>query len=374
MKILFCFDSSAKSVYFESLTEGFLEKGIEVEALFFCEKGILQERLERQGIVCHNYIKTQGNILFKAFFNVRYVVKLVKSKEINGIFSHLVYANFYAALASYFLPKTKVVVCRHHADQFYQDRNNKAIRFDKIINFLAPHLLVISQKGYEHVTKIENVPAHKVSFLPLVYDFEKYNTYEKQDVEPKKSDIALRVIAVSRLVFIKRIAHFFPVIQHFKEKNSLIEMYIIGDGPLGNELKKQVKDLGIADLVHFLGHQENVIPHIEAADLMLQLSVSESSNQVVKEAGLCGKTVIACKGVGDFDEYLDETNAYLLERDFQTKDLIYIMERLIESSNTVRRDSYGEGRYVKGENLKRRVTEHFSFNNNHIKQYLSLFE
>jgi glycosyltransferase involved in cell wall biosynthesis len=361
MKILFVFQDSGKSVYFESLTEGFIRKNIEVEALFFCEKGTLQNRLEQQGIVCYNYtVPAQGNIFFKAFYNARYVVKLTKKIGANGVFSHLVYANFYTALASYFLPQVKVVCCRHNADEYYQSKNVKANRFDKIVNFLAPQLLVISEKAKQHVIDIEKVSPTKVRFLPLAYDFNKYNTYENCFIKPKKEETLLRIVTVSRLVDIKRIAHFFPVIQYFKEKNKRFELHIIGDGPLGNTLKKQANQYEIADLVTFLGHQENVIPHIKGADIIGHLSISESSNQVVKEAGYCCKTVIACRGIGDFDSYLNDENAYILDKNFTTADLIKVIENV-------------EMMLEKGLKLKQTVLEKFSFNDNLINQYTALF-
>jgi glycosyltransferase involved in cell wall biosynthesis len=368
MKILFVFQDSGKSVYFESLTAGFLQKNIQIEALFLSEKGILQTRLEQQGITCHNYIIKQKSILSKAFYKARYIVGLAKKIGASGIFSHLVYANFYAAIASYFLPKIKVVCCRHNADEFYKTDNVKARRFDKIVNVLAPHLLVISETAKRHVIEVEKVSPKKVSYLPLAYDFTQYDTYENSYVAPKKADTDLRIVTVSRLVDIKRIDCFFPIIKHFKEKNKRIELHIIGDGPLENNLKKQVNTLDIADLVTFLGHQDNVIPHIQAADIVGHLSVSESSNQVVKEAGYCGKTVIACRGVGDFDTYLNDENAYLLDMYFTTEDIIKILENILNPDR-----SGTEGIREKGENLRKTVLDTFSINDNLIKRYIALF-
>ena len=139
---------------------------------------------------------------------------------------------------------------------------------------------------------------------------------------------------------------------------------IAADGPLDKELKNQVAQWGISDLVHFLGFRENVIPYIQAADLLVHLSVSESSNQVIKEVGYCGKTVVVCKGVGDFDDYLNETNAYLIERDFSEEDLIATIELILDNKDMLK---------IKGENLKKTVLERFSFQDKIVNQYLALF-
>jgi glycosyltransferase involved in cell wall biosynthesis len=361
MKILFCYQSSGKSVYFESLSHHLRASGFDIEILFFCETGHLQKRLEAEGFKCFNYISKRHRFILKTIENTRKLICFAQKNKPDFIFSHLGNANLYATGASYFLPKIKTIVCRHNADESYITKNTKAIFLDKLINRFASKIVVVSKKAYNHVLEVEKAEPKKLHFLPLAYDFERYEKDPNVSVLPKDADTKLRVLFISRLVDIKRIDAFFPVIKHFKEKNIRIEMQIIGDGPLENDLKNQVTALNISEFVQFLGHKNNVIPYIKAADLIVHLSVSESSNQVVKEAGYCGKTVIACKGVGDFDEYLNETNAYLLDKYFRTEDVIKIIE------NT-------EGVIEKGENLKKTVIERFSFQDKIEKQYLSLFK
>jgi glycosyltransferase involved in cell wall biosynthesis len=362
MKILFCFQDNGKSIYLESLICNLKAKNIEIEALFLCDTGYLQQQLEKEGIRCFNTTVKQNGFIVKTLTFTLHIIRFLRQSNYDFIFSHLAYANLYTSITSYFLPKTQVIVCRHNADEFYREGNKRGIFFDKIVNFLSPKILVVSQKAKDHLIEVEKVKPEKVHFLPLAYDFDRYNTISEieEEVKCKSEGISLRVLFISRLVTIKRIDRFFPVIKHFKENNIKIEMHIIGDGPLENSLKKQVKRLGLENLVTFLGHKKNVIPYIKATDLVVNLSVSESSNQVVKEAGYCGKTVIACRGVGDFDTYLNETNAYLLEKDFGLADLIQIIE------NT-------EGVHLKGENLKKQVIERFSFSDKIVTQYLDLF-
>ena len=86
---------------------------------------------------------------------MRYLIQLSRATKPDYIFSHLVNANLYAALSSYFLLKTKVIVCRHNADEFYQTNNKKAILLDKIVNRFAPKIVVVSQKAYQHLTSMQ---------------------------------------------------------------------------------------------------------------------------------------------------------------------------------------------------------------------------
>jgi glycosyltransferase involved in cell wall biosynthesis len=364
MKILFVYQDSGKSIYLESLTHHLKQKGIEVEAVFLCPKGHLQEQLEKQGVKCGNYCTSKKHIIPKMLFYTATIIRVSREIKPNLVVSSLVYANLYTAIASYFLGKISVITCRHNADEFYREGNKRGIFLDKVVNFLSPKILVVSQKAKEHLIEVEKVKAGKVHFLPLAYDFKRYKKAEKELVTPKSKDIKLRVLFISRLVAIKRIDRFFPLIKHFKEKNIKIEMHIIGDGPLEKSLKERVRNLDLEDLVMFLGHKNNVISYIETADLVVNLSISESSNQVVKEAGFCEKTVIACKEVGDFGTYLNETNAYLLEKSFSDSDLITTFDQIFQDLIQLK---------MKGENLKKTVLNRFSFQDKIVNQYLAFF-
>ena len=56
--------------------------------------------------------------------------------------------------------------------------------------------------------------------------------------------------------------------------------------------------------------------HVAAAELLVNPSFSESSNQAVKEAGILGKTCIVCDTVGDFNEFIiDKHNGFLVAKE-----------------------------------------------------------
>src|SRR6185436_12126176 len=65
----------------------------------------------------------------------------------------------------------------------------------------------------------------------------------------------------------------------------------------------------------FTGFVKNTADYLKASDLLLHPSLSEASNQVVREAGLLGKPSVVCEGVGDFNEYVvNEKNGFIVDR------------------------------------------------------------
>jgi glycosyltransferase involved in cell wall biosynthesis len=365
MKILFFYIGNTRSVFILSLAEQLKQRNIEVLFLFLCPKGELQTELESVGVGCFNYESGKKGLLGQVFKNTLFLINFARQHKPNCVFSHLNIPNLCAAAASYFLPKIRVVTCRHHADEFYQSGNRNGILLDKLINRLSKTIVVVSEKAYKHLVEEEKVSTQKIKFLPLAYDFEKYKIKPFQTLKQERNSQQLNVIFISRLIRDKRIESFFSIIQYFKNKEIRIKAVIAGEGPFESELRKQVEEYGVSDAVCFKGFQKQneLIPLIEDADLLVHLSVSESSNQVVKEAGYCGKPVIACKGVGDFDTYLDDSNAYLVEKNFTAAKLISVVEKVFQSPQEL---------VEKGANLRNRIIEKFTLTDKIVNQYLDV--
>jgi glycosyltransferase involved in cell wall biosynthesis len=53
-----------------------------------------------------------------------------------------------------------------------------------------------------------------------------------------------------------------------------------------------------------------------ASDLLIHPSLTEASNNVVKEMGVLEKGVAVCRNVGDFNDYIEEgRNGFFIDRD-----------------------------------------------------------
>jgi glycosyltransferase involved in cell wall biosynthesis len=67
--------------------------------------------------------------------------------------------------------------------------------------------------------------------------------------------------------------------------------------------------------------------YIAASDMLVHPSVSEASNQVVREAGLRGKPCIVCRDVGDFNEYItDRETGFLVSKENPEQEIFSIIK------------------------------------------------
>lgn len=94
-------------------------------------------------------------------------------------------------------------------------------------------------------------------------------------------------------------------------------MLFIGDGSMRNELEQKVQKLGIADVVRFVGNVPNgqVNRYLQAADVFLFTSKSETQGIVLAEAFAAGCPVVAVDASGVEDIVEDCINGFKTAED-----------------------------------------------------------
>lgn len=77
-----------------------------------------------------------------------------------------------------------------------------------------------------------------------------------------------------------------------------LHVVIVGDGPDRARLEKFAHDLSGPGVTHFVGEQEDVLPWIRRADLVWSTGRRETGSQVILEAMMAGRAVIAHRWFG----------------------------------------------------------------------------
>jgi glycosyltransferase involved in cell wall biosynthesis len=84
------------------------------------------------------------------------------------------------------------------------------------------------------------------------------------------------------------------------------QVLVVGGGPDGDVLKAYVDRAGLADLVSFTGHQEDVVPWLQSLDLFVLPSWGEEGvPQAVMQAMACGIPVVSTN-VGAIGEAVED--------------------------------------------------------------------
>jgi glycosyltransferase involved in cell wall biosynthesis len=324
-RILLYYMSNKHSVPMETICRAVIDGGHELLVLTQCERGLFHEEVEKMGIKTYTYVLPRKPS-WRYFLNhTRYLIKFCKKNKIETIWSHFPEANVIALLTRRVV-KVKVAAFRHHDEsafyanygkQFGMVRSKKEIMIDKFINRFANPLVVLSGHVLNTIKKYEHGDEKKIVVCPLIYDFPKYGSPDDLKVQTikNKTQCQLRIIMVSRMSESKQHMPVFEVFYKLVKEGMSIKMIVMDDGPMRSNLENFIEQHHLHEYIEMPGFCDDVINYMASADILMHPSVTEASNNVVKEMGYMEKAVAVCSGVGDFDDYIENnSNGYLMER------------------------------------------------------------
>lgn len=324
-KVLLYYPPNKRSVAIETLCLVIKEAGHEVIVLTLTEKGDFHTALEEKGIATFSYVLARNSSWKYFYSHARYLRRFCRQQRVDIVLSHLQEGNIIAVLAQPWL-KARLIAFRHHAESaFYTEygskfglkRNWKEVLLDRIINRFARCIVVPSSDVWKSMVQYEGCKPGKIRLVPYIYDFSAYPQPDEEAVKKLRTQYPcqLMLIMVSRMVISKQHQTVFTVVKKLIGEGLSVKMLVMDDGPLRQELETFVENNKLAETIIFTGFRKDFINYMAAADLLIHPSLTEASNNVVKEMGLLEKAVAVCKDVGDFNEYIREgENGYFLNR------------------------------------------------------------
>jgi glycosyltransferase involved in cell wall biosynthesis len=100
------------------------------------------------------------------------------------------------------------------------------------------------------------------------------------------------IVSVGRLSHAKGFDNAIRACKQLVEKGYNIAWYIVGYGPLENELRKLIDELKLNEHFFLIGKKTNPYPYIKACDIYVQPSRYEGKAVTIREAQILGKPVV----------------------------------------------------------------------------------
>ena len=140
------------------------------------------------------------------------------------------------------------------------------------------------------------------------------------------------ILSVSYLISQKGIDYNLKAISKLANKYPNLKYLIIGDGPEKDHLKRLSKNLGIDQMVEFLGQlsHENVFAYMAKADILSLPSWDEAFGVVYIEAMAHGKPVIGCQGEG-IEDFVEDGKTGLLVKPKDVDSLTEALDFLLSN-------------------------------------------
>ena len=147
-----------------------------------------------------------------------------------------------------------------------------------------------SQAIKEANAKHLNIPADKIEVINRGRDSAKFKC---KDFTTNSTNGSIRFINVSRLFPVKGQKTLISGFKKFHEQYPNASLYIVGDGPLKNDLTELIKTLNLENNVFLLGARNDVPAIIPEYDCFVFPSLVEGFSGAVVEAMFAGLPVLA---------------------------------------------------------------------------------
>jgi len=158
---------------------------------------------------------------------------------------------------------------------------NTFLRADEIIVNRLSSQDYLRNYGISNVTFLEN-PIPVSSFL------------RPKEMTNREKKLGKRVLFVGRLTHRRGADLAFEGFVRAAKQSKEIDMWIVGDGPLMNELRRKVKSEGLKNRVSFFGKQSETSKFYWQSDIFLATSpIANSPSLSLREAMAAGLLVIA---------------------------------------------------------------------------------
>ncbi len=173
----------------------------------------------------------------------------------------------------------------------------------------------VSSRGAELSVRSGAVPASKIRVIPNGIDVRRFDgdTVDRDGVRrANQSEDKFVWLAVGRLTEAKDYGNAIAALAELRRREPSAVLWIAGDGELGDQLRRQAEERGVADHIRFLGFQRDVGRLLNAADAYVMSSAWEGMPNALLEAAAAGLPLVATDVGGNAEIVLDAKTGFLV--------------------------------------------------------------
>lgn len=331
------------------LTKLLVEKGINTILVNWYGEKVDQRNLKFISDNSLRYFPMSGS-----YFNkLKKFQKIIKEEETSIILSYLTLANFVSGISKILHGNILTIGgIRNEKLPYYK------FIFEKLIHNYLNDATVFNNFSAKEKFKKKGFNPEKIHVIQNAIDAAGLN------LDQKNSNGEIKIITVGRFVkqkdYITSLRSFSNLVDRNKDKE--FKYYIVGYGPLENEVRSMAEQLKIEKRIKIFINPADVTGILRSSDIFLSTSLFEGVSNSIMEALVAGLPIVATN-VGD-NSYLVKNgqNGYLVP----CKDVDTIVDKLeyLSGSQEIRRQF--------GKNSIKIVEADFS-KNKLLDSYLELF-
>ena len=330
------------------IATGLAQRGWTVKVLYYdgMEDSALRRKLEVAGVVPVALKSPFGIHLrspHRSFFNLARLFPIVRRYRPDAIIGFL-YPGIMAARILGRAARVPVVISSIRNEREFS-RRDALIR---ITDFLTDAVTTMSHKIASDLVRRRVTRQLRMHVVPNIVDTRVFSP-ESDDCRTMVrrqlavTDDEFLWLAVSRLAPAKDLPNMLRAFCAMSSRQPQSRLLIAGDGPLRDEIEKQIRQMELSDRVRLLGMRTDTPSLYRACDAFVMSSAWEGVPTVILEAMACKRPVVATL-VGGIDEVVKNGESGLLVSPRDHVALADAMEQMMVVPRRAR-DQFSQGGY-----------------------------
>jgi glycosyltransferase involved in cell wall biosynthesis len=240
------------------------------------------------------------------------VRRLLKADPPDILHTHLYHPNLYGRLGSLGLGLTGVVAAVHNS--YTRVKFHRRL-WNFLLGWATDRVLVGSAQVWQDVRRYDGVPASRLTLMPYGIPLDEPDPPLSREAARERLGLpagALVIGAVGRLEEQKGHAHLLAALPEVRREILDLVVLLVGEGRRQEDLRRQVRDLGLEGTVRFLGTRRDLPEIFRALDLFVQPSLWEGLPLALLKAMGAGLAVVATRVSGSREAVTDGVNGCLV--------------------------------------------------------------
>ena len=245
------------------------------------------------------------------YFSLFRLIKIIKTKKIDIIHTHLVHAGILGKLAAKLAGVKHIVTTCHYG--YHYKENTFLYRLEQRLTGYASVVIAISNSVKKYLIDRNVLPKENIVVIHNAIDLETFNSNRVTRTLQKASN-NLVIGSVGRLHPQKGFDTLLESFRLITKQIPNVMLEIVGDGVLHEDLQTLLKKLNVSNKVRFEGaisHQA-IIQKLSQWDLFVMSSLWEGFGIAIIEAMALEKPVVATNVEGIVEIVEDGVTGYLV--------------------------------------------------------------
>jgi glycosyltransferase involved in cell wall biosynthesis len=240
------------------------------------------------------------------------------------VHTHTAKAGFVGRLAALAAVRPRPAIVHtyhgHVLEGYFGPTTERAYRsIEALLARRSDCLIGVSQATVDDLVRLGVAPSTKFRVVPLGLDLEPFARVEVAERSRLRAELGIgedEVVAtfVGRVVPIKRVDLLLRAAALARRRVPL-RLLVVGDGELRPRLEAQARELGIADVVSFLGYRRDLPAIATASDVAVLTSANEGTPVSLIEAAAVGRPAVATDVGGVAEVVTPETGLLVPSND-----------------------------------------------------------